>query len=251
MSRWFRLTIFVVVCVWMFTGLAAAERQDAGGGTNRMGELVQITQRLMDSLAGGEKELWKQYLADDCIFTDEKGSTFNKAEYLQQLEPLPPGYSGTIKVENPRFRDAGSTQILVYDLAEQEIIFGQVLKVRYRETDTWVNRGGKWQILASQVLRLYQDPARGSVKPETLQDYAGEYELTPGVRLTVVVENGELFKQRTGRPPTQLIPETPDVFFASGAEDRTIFDRAADGHVFRIISRRDGEDVVWTKVNGK
>jgi hypothetical protein len=241
----------MIVFLAMFAGFASAERQDTGPATSRVDELVQITQRLMDSLAGGEKELWKQYLADDCIFTDEKGSTFNKTEYLQQLEPLPPGYSGTIKVENPRFRDAGSTQILVYDMAEQEIIFGQVLKVRYRETDTWVNRGGKWQILASQVLRLYQDPARGTVKPETLPDYAGEYELTPGVRLTVTAENGQLFKQRSGRPRVELIPETPDVFFVSGAEDRTIFDRAGDGHVARIISRRDGEDVIWTKVNGK
>jgi len=64
---------------------------------------------------------------------------------------MPAGYSGAIKVLNPKSRVVKNTAILSYDLDETETIFGQVEHARYHGTDTWIRRSGNWQIVAGQA----------------------------------------------------------------------------------------------------
>jgi Domain of unknown function (DUF4440) len=122
-------------------------------------ELVRRTQELYDALVPGDQAPWKKYFADDCIFADEKGRVFDKPKLIADITPLPGGYSGTIKIENVKSRIIGNTAILSYDADETETIFGQNLKARYHVTDTWLQRNGNWQIIASQAHRYYEDPA--------------------------------------------------------------------------------------------
>ena len=61
----------------------------------------------------------------------------------------------------PKSNIQGDTAILSYDLNETETIFGQNLTARYHGTDTWMYRNGKWQIVAGQMFRYYEDPAPG------------------------------------------------------------------------------------------
>src|SRR5947209_2196795 len=102
-------------------------------------ELVRRTQELFDAVAPGNKVPFQKYFADDVIFSDEKGRTMDKAALVKDIEPLPTGYSGTIKVVKPQSRIVGNTAILSYDLDETETIYGQNMKARYHETDTWMN----------------------------------------------------------------------------------------------------------------
>src|SRR6266481_3306625 len=104
-------------------------------------------------------------VSDVCIFADEKGRLFDKPKLIADITPLPAGYSGTIKVENAQSRIIGNTAILSYDADEPETIFGQNLKARYHITDTWLQRNGNWQIIASQAHRYYEDPAVGKADP--------------------------------------------------------------------------------------
>jgi uncharacterized protein DUF4440 len=127
-------------------------------------ELVRRTQELYDAIVPGNQAPWKKYFADDCIFADEKGRLFDKPKLIADIAPMPAGYSGTIKIENPQSRIIGNTAILSYDANEAETIFGQNLKARYHVTDTWLQRNGNWQIIASQAHRYYEDPAVGKEK---------------------------------------------------------------------------------------
>src|SRR5437016_4186583 len=122
-------------------------------------ELVSRTQELMDAAAPGNQEPWKKYFADDATYFDEKGRAMDKAALVKDVSPMPAGYSGTIKVLNPKSRVVKNTAILSYDLDETETIFGQVEHARYHGTDTWIRRNGNWQIVAGQMLRYYEDPA--------------------------------------------------------------------------------------------
>ena len=63
--------------------------------------------------------------------------------------------------------------MLSYDADETETIFGQNLKARYHITDTWLQRDGNWQIIASQAHRYYEDPAVGKADPKKFADFAG------------------------------------------------------------------------------
>jgi hypothetical protein len=109
-------------------------------------------------------------------------------------------------------------------------------------------RNGRWQIIASQVLRYYEDPAIGDADPKKLDLYVGTYELAPGITITVTKDGDNLFAERTGRPREQLLPETDRLFFLRGVEGRRLFHIAADGKVDTLIDRRNNEDVVWKKV---
>jgi len=209
-------------------------------------ELVRRTQELYDAVAFANQAPWKKYFADDCIFADEKGRVFDKSKLVADITPLPVGYSGTIKIENAQSRIIGNTAILSYDADETETIFGQKLKARYHVTDTWLRRTGEWQIVASQAMRYYEDPAIGKADPKKFPDYIGTYELAPGQTRTVSVKEHKLFVERKGKTE-QLVPETCDLFFRKGVEGRILFRRNDRGEVDALIDRRNNEDVVWRK----
>lgn len=210
-------------------------------------ELVRRTQDLYDAVAAGDQAPWKQYFADDCIFSDEKGRTMDKNKLVADITPLPTGYSGVIKLEHVQSRIYDDVAVLSYDANEAETIFGQQLSARYHITDTWLRRNGNWQIVASQAHRYYEDPALGKVDPKKFADFIGTYELAPGGQTRTVLSEGDsLFVERNGKKD-QLLPETSDLFFRKGIEGRILFRYDKDGKVDGLIDRRNNEDVVWRK----
>ena len=213
-------------------------------------QLTRQTQELYDALVPGNQEPWKKYFADDCIFADEKGNLFDKKKLVNDVAPMPAGYSGSIKLEKVESRVVGDTAILSYDINESETIFGQELHARYHTTDTWLRRNSSWQIIASQAHRYYEDPAVGDADPKKFADFTGTYELTPGQTRTVTADNGKLFVERKGKTQ-ELLPEATDIFFRKGVEGRILFRRdKQSGTVVTLVDRRNNEDVLWKKHGG-
>jgi hypothetical protein len=212
-------------------------------------ELVRRTQELFDSVATGDQTPWKKYYAEDCMYFDEKGRSMNKSALIADVTPLPAGYSGSIKVVKPQSHIEGGVAILSYDTDEKETIYGQDLTARYHATDTWMRRNGQWQIVASQVLRYYEDPVPGKADIAKFADYVGTYELAPANTLTISTDGKLLFRQRGDRPKETLIPEAADIFFRKGVEGRLLFRHADNGKVDALIDRRNNEDVVWKKIS--
>jgi hypothetical protein len=172
----------------------------------------------------------------------------DKKALLDDLQPLPAGYSGVIKVVHPHVTFAPGVAALAYDLDETETIFGQELHARYHAVDTWLYRAGKWQIAASQTMRYYEDPAAGSTDPAHLDDFAGVYELAPGSRRTVTHLGPDIYLQRGSGAKVKLLPESGDLFFRAGVEGRILFHRNASGKVDALYDRRNNEDVIWRKL---
>jgi ketosteroid isomerase-like protein len=236
-----------LICIGLISVQGCGLGRQSGGAITQ-DELVRRTQELVDSVAGGDQAPWKKYFADDCMYFDEKGRNMNKEALVADITPLPEGYSGTIKVEKPQSHIEGDVAILSYDLNETEIVYGQMEKARYHETDTWMRRNGEWRIVAGQVLRYYEDPAPGEVDARTFADYVGKYEAAPGKTMTVTRDGKQLFLQRGDKPKSELIPETTGIFFRKGVEGRILFRRVGRGKVDALIDRRNNEDVVWKKV---
>jgi uncharacterized protein DUF4440/uncharacterized protein DUF3471 len=215
-------------------------------------ELVRRTQELCDAVVPGNKEPWQKYFADDAIYSDEKGRSLDKAALIADITPLPDGYSGSIKVVDPKSRIYNDTAILSYDLDEIETIFGQNLSARYHVTDTWLQRNNQWQIIASQAHRYYEDPAIGKIDPKQFANYIGNYELAPTQTRTVSTEGNTLLLERKGKTEQlnkkeQLFPEASDLFFRKGVEGRILFRRDDQNRVDALIDRRNNEDVIWQK----
>jgi len=225
---------------------ASVEAISATSGDTVIAQLTRQTQELYDAVVPGNQEPWKKYFADDCIFADEKGRLFDKTKLVADITPLPPGYSGTIKIENVQSRLIGDTAVLSYDLNETETIFGQELHARYLVTDTWLRRKDIWQIIASQAHRYYEDPAIGDTDPAKFSDFIGTYELAPDQTRSVSVEGDKLFIERKGKKE-QLFPESCDIFFRKDVEGRIVFRRDKSSGAIQLIDRRNNEDVIWRR----
>ena len=213
-------------------------------------ELLKHSQEMFDALVTGDQTPWKKYYADDCLYHDEKGRTFDKAGVIADVSPFPKGYSGSIRLVNLKSLVTHDCAILAYDIDETETIFGQELHARYHQTDTWLLRAGQWQIAATEVMRYYEDPAAGQSDPARFSAYTGTYELSEESdrRTTVSVVNGHLVLERTKGTQTPLFPEATDLFFRKGVEGRILFHFGADGKVDTLIDRRNNEDVIWKKI---
>jgi hypothetical protein len=210
-------------------------------------ELVRRTQELMNAVAVGDKTPWQRYFADDCMYFDEVGHNKKKGDLVNDLAPLPEGYSGSITVQRVQSHIESGVAILSYDLDEKEIVFGQEMTARYHATDTWMRRNGTWQVVAGQVFRYYEDPAAGEADPK-ITDYVGTYQLAVGKTLAISEDGRRLFRQRGDGPKVELIPEAAGVFFRKGVEGRILFRRGKQAQVDALIDRRNNEDVVWKKV---
>jgi hypothetical protein len=213
-------------------------------------DLEKITQELLDAASRGDKEPWLQHVDEDCLFTSEDGQTLTKKELIDQIQPFPAGYSGTLKMANPKVRSYGTTAVITYDALEEETIHGQMLKTRYHTTDTYLFRYGHWRMIASQGLAVPKDPPLAQVDPKVYDAYVGTYELAPGVNYTVTREGAKLFGQRSGRLRQELLPEAEDRFFLSGVRGVKIFVRDPEGRAVRLLDRRDGNDLVWKRRPG-
>jgi ketosteroid isomerase-like protein len=238
---------YLVVPALAFAALTLPMRAQPADSTALAEELMRHAQELFDAVTAGNAELWKKYFADDCLFFDEKGRNMTKAELVADIQPLPKGYSGAIKVGKARTLIEGGTAILSYDVDETETVFGQNMTARYHVTDTWLHRKDTWQIAASQVFRYYEDPAVGKIDTKKLPDFAGTYELAPGQTRKVFVEADKLFVERKGKRE-QLFAEASDIFFRKGVEGRILFRYAANGKVDALIDRRNNEDIMWRKI---
>jgi hypothetical protein len=211
-------------------------------------ELVRNSQEMFDAVAAGDQAPWQKYFADDSMYFDEKGRAMDKAALVKDITPLPKGYAGHIRVVNAKSHIQGDTAILSYDLNETETIFGQNMTARYHGTDTWMYRNGRWQIVAGQMFRYYEDPAMGKGDTKKYSEYAGVYELAPGLTQTVSMRDGKLYAQRGDKPENELMPEAADIFFLKGVEGRRLFHRNDSGKIDVMIDRRNNEDVVWRKI---
>ncbi|HEV7473737.1 MAG TPA: DUF4440 domain-containing protein [Pyrinomonadaceae bacterium] len=212
-------------------------------------ELVRIAQELFDAVPIGDKAPWEKYLADDVIYTDENWHILTKKDLLENLSPLPKGYSGTIRMANVQSRINGDAAVLSYRVLEEEYVFGQRLTPIYLETDTYFKRHGRWQLIASHVIVLPSERKPITVGEEAYKSVVGQYELTAGVTYTIAVEAGKLIGQRTGRDKEELLPADSSTFFRKGTvRGEKVFIRDANGRVIAMLDRRENNDLTWKKI---
>src|SRR5579885_113592 len=207
------------------------------------------TQQLYDAIAPGDTAPWQRYADDRASFTDENGTLRTRAQLLAGFAPLPPGLSGTIRVTDWKAVIIDKTTITTYVADEHENYHGQHLHALYRSTDTWVLEGRDWRLVAEQAIALQQDPPAVALPASLLDQYAGRYAAAPGFIYTISRNGDQLMGASGGGKPQALKADLADVLFTPGQPRvRKIFVRDAKGNVTGFLSRREGRDVVWTKL---
>lgn len=211
-------------------------------------ELRKITQEMVDAVAPGNATVGRRYLHERVLRVDENGTVQTKEELLKDFAPLPPGLVGEAKVDTFKVQTHGDIAVVAFELQEHLDYHGQILRSRFRVSDTWLRTGQGWQLLAEQVAAVLKDPPPVKLTQQQLCEYNGSYSLTADIVTTLKCTQDGFAAERTGRPATQYLAEVPDVFFVAGQpRTRRIFVRDAQGKVVAFVDRREGEDIRWTR----
>jgi len=240
-----RSTRHAVVLVAM-AACAATASADSAAETEQL--LEGATQQLLDAIAPGEVAVWDRWLDPAVLQVDENDVVRGKAEILKELQPLPKGLVGHLKIAEFKMALAGDVAVVTHEDDESLDYFGQMLRSRFRMTDTWHRTPQGWRMLGSQVLAVHQDPPAVRLDAATLCAYAGRYVLTAEISVTARCDGDHLVFQRAGRPDRRFLPELKDQFFEPGQpRTRRLFQRDASGSITGFVDRREERDIRWTK----
>ncbi|MFL6464831.1 MAG: nuclear transport factor 2 family protein [Bryobacteraceae bacterium] len=130
------------------------EKSNDGHGTDEQ-SIIQIEQEMLASLLKGDASAYERYLADTCRLTDPDGMVMDKARLLSDIK------SGDLKFESSKLDDMrvqvyGDTAVATYGSTDKGSYKGKEISGRFRWTDVFVKRGGRWQTVAGQGTRLAQ-----------------------------------------------------------------------------------------------
>lgn len=238
----------------ILTALIAATQLPAAAGPNAAPSdarwFQRTTQALMNAVSTGDTSVWSHVLAPDCVVTDEDGGVSTKAQFLAELHPLPPGFSGSIVVQNLAVREFGGAAVAHYLLDEHENVFGQHLHTRYVSTATYRRAGGSWQMVAMQSTVVARDMAPLATSTALWHRFVGTYAYSPAARTRYLVfeRNGRLYGGSNRTSATQLIPLTQHVFFQAGSIHTMIFIPNASGSVNEVVMAHKYNEVVMRRI---
>jgi hypothetical protein len=232
-----------------FPGLALILAATAGQAAG-IEWFQKTTQVLFDAVATGDKAVWDEAMAADCVVTTEDGEVLDKAKFLEQLKPLPPGFSGTIRVQKLTVIDLGGAAVVHYFLDETEQIFDQLLRTRYVETDTWRRSGSTWKLVASQATVVPRDLEPVAVDKRGWPSLAGDYRLSERTtrRYRVSLRDGSLYGGADEKSATLLIPLSPLVFHQKGSIHIMVFVPNAKSEIAEVRELHKYNEVAMQRV---
>ncbi|HRV80853.1 MAG TPA: serine hydrolase, partial [Planctomycetota bacterium] len=96
--------------------------------------------------------------------------------------------------------------------------------------------------LRGQATRPWDYEAEHPQPRERLAGLVGTYDLAPGVKVEVTLDERGLLGQLTGQPAVRLLASDADHFFLRVVDARVTFERDADGRGMALILHQGGRD---------
>jgi CubicO group peptidase (beta-lactamase class C family) len=103
-------------------------------------------------------------------------------------------------------------------------------------------------ILFGEKYELPREKKTITVKPEILDTYAGEYEVSPEFHVFITKENGQLYAVAPGHTKAKMYAESETSFFLRIADVAFTFVIDEKGEVTQLILHMDGEDSPARKI---
>lgn len=238
-----RYSTVIGLALTIITGGAALAAEDTAALLQRQ------TQEMLDAVTAGDAKVWDKYVDPDIVYISEAGERETKDSLVKQITPLPKDISGKITISRFETKVFGDTAVTLHVDEESEDYFGHALTAQYWNTNTWHKARGGWRLIGGQVYATLFEPPAIPLPANKLADYEGAYRLNDEITYEIRRDGDELVGQRNGRPQEDLRVEAADVMFVPGQlRVRKIFQRDARGHITGFASRREGHDVIWSKV---
>ncbi len=87
-----------------------------------------------------------------------------------------------------------------------------------------------------------------TLDPKIYDAYVGQYELGPGLIITITKENGKLMGEATGQPKFELFPESETAFFLNVGNIQITFIRDEKGNASGLILRQNAKDLTAKRI---
>lgn len=232
-------------------GLGAVPAASAQMTAADSAALLATTQQLMDAITHGDSAIWARNLSARWFITDEEGAHLTRADFLPELQGLPAGQSGELKVVNSHWTTGPGVVVHSYDIDEWHDFYGQKLSTRFHSTDTWIREEGTWKLLASQTTALPTAIPGRSVARKILDSYTGTYALTSEIKMRIVASDSGLSMVRGSRPAVRLYDINDRIFIRHGVRGFWLFEPDAAGKVTQVANWRDNNPVVWRRAGSK
>ena len=152
MRRGFARIAAVVVIAAVPGHLASAQTADVEPALRRQ-LTVFLAAASHTPASDADKRTFDAFFADDVIYTRSTGAVIGKTDIMKSLDdpPAPGAPQSTYGAEDVSVRIHGTVAIVAFRLV-QKLRDGTTN--RYRNTATFMNRGGRWQVIAWQAGRL-------------------------------------------------------------------------------------------------
>ena len=211
--------------------------------------LRNYTQQLLDAIAPGDKAPWEKLLAPTFLRMNEEGKVETKAQLLNELDPLPPGLNGRLRIDTFQVSFDHDLAVVAHEDQEELDYHGQTLRSRFRSFDMWRRTSAGWRLVGQHTAAVLKDPPAMAVSWRDSCEYAGTYRLAASIDLTIHCTPTGLVASRNGRPDVPYRMEIPDLFFSPGQpQTRRIFLRNGHSGISGFVDRREGEDIHWNKI---
>ncbi|MBA2354088.1 MAG: nuclear transport factor 2 family protein [Acidobacteria bacterium] len=131
-------------------GVGAAQAQTAAPAQGSAeATLMQIERDATAAIIKRDVKAITPLMADDYVFTGPDAQVQTKAQFIADLS------SGDLALEASEIQDMkvrvyGETAVVTYATTDRGTYKGRDIGGRYRWTDVFVRRGGRWQLVSAQ-----------------------------------------------------------------------------------------------------
>ena len=152
--------MFIVTLVLVATTFALAQKNPKVEAA-----LIQMDKDWTAAELRGDAKAVGMYIADDFWATQTNGATQSRSQYMAEIKPS----------KDTDVADEYSVRMLGKDVAvmtHRGTVTGEN-PVQYRSTHVWMNRGGKWQIVAHHGSDIVAPAAKAdATSPAAISDVA-------------------------------------------------------------------------------
>ena len=131
-------------------GITKSKGAQAGGVERQLKQLEDDWQK---ATRAKDTAALKQIIAEDWIATNEMGKILNREQYLSQTTANPDVIQSNENTDM-QVRVYGNTAVVTGGLTEKGMRNGTAYTDSYRWTDVFVKRGGRWQAVVSQWVKV-------------------------------------------------------------------------------------------------
>jgi uncharacterized protein (TIGR02246 family) len=145
---------------WVVVALALAAHPIRAQDTKEAAEAVQALERAwLDAYENHDAEAMDAIVADDFTITFPDGSIETKPELLEWIRQPRESDSPSVRfrTEDVEARVYGATVVLIGRVVAEYTRSGETTAQESRYTDTYVQRDGRWQVVASHLSNVQEE----------------------------------------------------------------------------------------------